>query len=173
MTKRIGRMGVPLACVLAVTLAALAQPSRRSDRSRTRKKIDAPPETQKAMQELWRRGTCLLSSVHKPAEKDSTVPGDIGTTPVLHPRLRTWRGEVNCYAVDGGTLWAADDQCLLRIDAATAKVTRTFDGRDGLPDEVIQSIAPAGGTVWLATRAGLASPMTRVASAGPGNGGRV
>jgi len=156
MTKRMIRMGVCLACVLAVTLAASAQPARRSGRSRTRRKIDAPPETQKAMQELWRRGTCLLSSVHKPAEKDSAVPGDIGTTPVLNPRLRTWRGEVNCYAVDGGTLWAADDQCLLRIDAATAKVTRTFDRRDGLPDEVIQSIAPAGGTVWLATRAGLA-----------------
>ena len=47
-----------------------------------------PARIKAAMAELWRRGTCLLSSVHKPAERYAPVPRDVGDTPVLLPRTR-------------------------------------------------------------------------------------
>jgi len=109
-----------------------------------------------AMDEMWRRGHCLLSSVLKPAAKEAAVPRGLGTTPVLRPRLRAARGRLLCYAVDGAVLWAADDQALYRVDAAAGKLLKRYDLADGLPDSAIQSIAPAGKALWLATRTGLA-----------------
>ena len=114
------------------------------------------PAVKKAMQEMWRRGTCLLSSVYNPAAKEAAVPGDVKDTPVVEPRVRARRGELTCYAIDGTTLWAADDQALYRIDAATGRLVATFDRAAGLPDAAIQSLAAAGGSVWLATRGQLA-----------------
>ena len=109
-----------------------------------------------AMDEMWRRGHCLLSSVLKPAAKEAALPRDLGTTPALRPRLRTARGRILCYAVKGRTIWAADDQGLYRVDGATGKLLKRYGIADGLPDSTIQSIATAGEVVWLATRSGLA-----------------
>ena len=118
---------------------------------------DKPPaKVDAAMKDLWRRGTCLLSSVHKPAAREATVPSDVGQTPVLWPRLLGRRGELLCYAVDGATLWTADDQSLHQIDAAGGKLIKTFTRADGLPDSAVESIVPTGGAVHLVTRAGLA-----------------
>ena len=148
-------------------LPASGQPRAPAERGRgprpqsrgrgpSQQKVDAPPDIQRAMKEMWRRGTCLLSSVHKPAETESAVPKDLGATAVLYPRIHARQGALLCYAADGGTLWAADDQGLYQVDAAAAKLTRTYDVRAGLPDAAVQSIAPAGRTVWLATRGRLA-----------------
>jgi len=116
----------------------------------------APPEVRQAMEELWRRGHCLLSSVLMPAAKESAVPKDVGETPVLDPRVFSRKGELLCYAVDRQTLWAAADHSLYQIDGAAGEVLRRFGPADGLPDRPIQSIAPVGNGVWLATRGGLA-----------------
>ena len=112
-------------------------------------------ETKAAMQELWRRGHCLLSSVLKPAAKEAAIPKDIGNTPVLVPRLRAAVGKLLCYAADGPTIWAADDQGLYRVDAVAGKLLKRYDLSDGLGDAAIRSIAVSGDTVWLATRSGL------------------
>ncbi len=117
---------------------------------------DPPPEVKAAMRELWRRGNCLLSSVHEPAGKQSAVPRDVGDTPVFAPRVLARQGRLLCYAADGETLWAADDQALYQLDGAAGRLVKRFDSRDGLPEAPIQCIAPAGGTVWLITRDGLA-----------------
>ena len=111
-----------------------------------------PAHVQRAMKEMWRRGTCLLSSVHKPAAREAALPSDLGDTPVLYPHVHARNGTILCYAVDGGTLWAADDEALHEVDAAAGTLRKTYDRSAGLPDEPIQSIAPAGKTVWLATR---------------------
>jgi len=113
-------------------------------------------KTKAAMNELWRRGNCLLSSVLKPAAKEASMPRDLRDTPVLRPRLRSADGRLLCYATDGATLWAADDQALYQVDARGGKLVKRYDLADGLPDSAIQSIAPSGDTVWLATRRGLA-----------------
>lgn len=113
-------------------------------------------KTKAAMDELWRRGNCLLSSVLKPAAKEAALPRDLGDTPVLRPRLRSADGRLLCYAADKETLWAADDQALYRVDASAGTLVKRYDLADGLPDSAIQSIAPSGDTVWLATRRGLA-----------------
>jgi len=118
-------------------------------------------ETKAAMNELWRRGRCLLSSVLKPAAKESAIPKDIGDTPVLLPRLRAGAGRLLCYAVDGRTIWAADDQGLYQVDAAAGKLAKRYDLSDGLPDTAIQSMAVSGDVVWLATRSGLAKVDAR------------
>lgn len=115
-----------------------------------------PPQVKRAMDELWRRGHCLLSSVLVPAGKESAVPKDIGETPVLNPRTFSRKGKLLCYAVDGQTLWAAADHSLYEVDGAAGKVLRRFGQPDGLPDRPIQSIARDGDNVWLATRGGLA-----------------
>ena len=110
-----------------------------------------------AQKEFRRRGgMCMNSRVYAPARREARVPRDIGQTPVIHPRLRERRGRVICYAVDGDTLWAADDQALYQIDGRGGRLVRTFDHGDGLPDRTIQSIAPSGPVVWLATLSGLA-----------------
>ncbi len=114
-----------------------------------------PPEVEAAMAELWRRGHCLLSSVDRPAARESVLPKDIGATPVLAPRLLAGKGALLCYAVDAPTLWAADDQALYRADAKAGRLVKRYDRSDGLPDEIIQSIAAGGNAVWLATRGGL------------------
>jgi hypothetical protein len=120
-------------------------------------RADEPPQrVRQAMKELWRRGFCLLSSVYKPAERQSALPRDLGRTPVLQPRVLGRRGALLCYAVDGETLWAADDQTLCQIDAAAGRLVRAFDRRAGLGDEPVQSLAAGAGAVWLATRSGLA-----------------
>jgi len=114
---------------------------------------DEPPaRIKQAMQEMWRRGHCLLSSVYKPADREAALPRDLKDTPVFEPAVIARRGVLRCYAADGGTLWAADDAALHQIDAKAGKLVRTFDRSAGLPDEPIQSIAAAGGRVWLATR---------------------
>ena len=112
------------------------------------------PET--AMKELWRRGHCLLSSVHRPAERQSAVPNDIGNTPVLQPPVRMGKGTLLCYAVGGGDVWAADDGALYRVNAESGEVAATYGPGEGLPGAAVQSIAPDDGRVWLATREGLA-----------------
>ena len=128
---------------------------------------DAPPDVKRAMKELWRRGHCLLSSVYKPADRDAAVPRDVGKTPVVRPRVVGRQGLLLCYAADGGTLWAADDQTLYQVDAAAGKVLKAFDRLAGLPDEPIQSIAPAGRSVWLATRGHLARLDVEVGKIAP------
>lgn len=115
-----------------------------------------PAKVAAAMKDLWRRGRCLLSHVHKPAGRESTVPSDVGSLPVLRPRLLGRRGELLCYAVDAATLWTADDQSLHQIDAAGGKLIKTFTRADGLPDSAIESIVPTRGAVYLVTRTGLA-----------------
>lgn len=120
------------------------------------KTSDAPPHVQKAMRELWRRGHCLLSSVYKPAGKESAVPRDIGDVPVVEPHVLARQGRFLCYAVDARTIWAADDQRLIQVDGATGKVLKELDRRSGLSDAAIQSIAPAAEAVWLAGRGCLA-----------------
>ena len=120
-----------------------------------------PAPVKAAMDELWRRGHCLLSSVLKPAARESALPGDLGNTPVLHPRLRGACGKLLCYAADARTIWAADDQSLYQVDAAAARVVKRYSLSDGLPDAAIQSIALSGGVVWLATRSGLAKVDVR------------
>jgi len=117
---------------------------------------DGPADVDAAMQELWRRGSCLLSSVHQPAARESAVPADVGDTPVVHPRVLARTGAVLAWAVDAGTIWAADDQSLHETDAATGLPAGRFDRSDGLPDAAVQSIAPAPDAVYLATRGGLA-----------------
>lgn len=134
-----------VAVLVGVTaLAAAGEPSQPS------------PEAKAAMQELWRRGECLLSSVYQPAERAAAVPKDLGGLPALEPRVYANKGALLCYAVDGRTLWAADDQTLYRVDAASGKLARRYDAAAGLPEAPIQAIAPAGSLVWLATRTGLA-----------------
>jgi len=115
-----------------------------------------PPEVKAAMEELWRRGRCLLSSVHKPAARESAVPEDIGHTQVLDPRLYARRAALLCYALHGQTIWAADDQSLYQVDGKAGKLIRRFGPPNGLPNVPIQAIAPAGDALWLATRSGLA-----------------
>jgi hypothetical protein len=115
-----------------------------------------PARIKAAMAELWRRGTCLLSSVHKPAARYAPVPRDVGDTPVLLPRTWERRGTLLCYAAAGRTLWAADDECLYQVDAKAGTLVRSFTLADGLPDAPIQSMAAAGDALWLAARGGLA-----------------
>jgi len=112
-----------------------------------------PPEAvKKAMQEMWRRGTCLLSSVYKPAAREAALPRDLGRTPLVEPAVIARRGDLLCYAVDGPALWAADDRQLYHVDGASGKMLGTYGRAAGLPDEPIQSIAAGAGSVWLATR---------------------
>lgn len=120
-----------------------------------------PPHVKAAMQGLWRRGSCLLSSVYKPAARESTVPKDIGRTPVLSPRLFGRNDALLCYAVDGQTIWAADDQSLYQVDGAAGKLIKRFDSSDGLPDGPIQSISPVGDNIWLVSANGLARLQTK------------
>jgi len=143
-----------LCCLLLVLAVAATASAQKRERMKTERQ-PAPPHIEKAMAELWRRGVCLLSSVLKPAARESVVPSGIGQTPVLHPRVIGRTGEVLCYAVDGQGIWASDDRCLWRIDAAGGKVAGRYDLSAGLADSPIQSIAPAGKAVWLATRGGL------------------
>ncbi len=130
--------------------------SHAQRRGGSRGRTDAPPEIERAMKEMWRRGSCLLSSVYKPAEREAAVPGDVGSTPIVSAAVLRRQGLVLCYATDGQTIWAADDQKLYQVDGAAGKVLREFDRLAGLPSGPIQSIAAAGGSVWLATRGGLA-----------------
>jgi hypothetical protein len=143
---------------LAILLAGTALGARAAERGRSSEPAGAgpPPEVKAAMEELWRRGFCLLSSVYKPAAKECAVPKDIGQTPVLVPQTVDRRGTIQCYAADGDALWAADDLSVYQVDASTGRLLRRFGRADGLPGCPVQSIAPAGGTVWLATRSGLA-----------------
>ena len=153
------RIGNVALVVLVLAVGGLMPAGARGARGGMKTVKDdrgAPPEVKAAMAELWRRGTCLLSSVLKPAARDSVVPGDVGTTPVVTPRLFSRRGAILAYAADGATLWAADDQALYQADAAAGKLIRRFGRPEGLPDELIVSIAPAGDSVHLATRTGLA-----------------
>jgi hypothetical protein len=154
------RVGILLVAMFAPAIGALAQA--------TTEPTTAPSsQLKKAMDELWRRGNCLLSDVYQPADIEGALPKDLGQTPVLHPRVRTRQGTLLCYARDGGTIWAADDQCLHQIDAAGGKLVRTLDLAAGLPDEPIQSIAPAGGKVWLATRGHLACVDVQAGAVSP------
>jgi len=132
-------------CLPAIILALTVQTSAETPSA----------ETKAAMQELWRRGHCLLSSVLKPAAKEAVIPRDIGNTPVIVPRLRAAVGKLLCYAADGATIWTADDQSLYRVDAAAGKLVKRYDLSDGLGDAAIRSIAVSGDTVWMATRSGL------------------
>jgi len=154
--------------VLFVGVPTASRAQRRGKDGRT---TDAPPEIRRAMQEMWRRGSCLLSSVYKPAEREAALPNDLGGTPVLRPPVLRRQGRLFCYATDGRTIWAADDQKLYQVDAAAGKVRKEFDRRAGLPGEPIQSIAPAGESVWLATRAGLARLNVKTGRIAPAGGG--
>lgn len=136
------RASIPLVVILVLAVRVGAEAPSAKSRA--------------AMDELWRRGNCLLSSVLKPAAKEAVLPRDLGDTPVLRPRLRSADGKLLCYATAGATLWAADDQALYQVDARGGKLVKRYDLTDGLPDSAIQSIAPSGDTVWLATRRGLA-----------------
>ena len=140
--------------VLAVSMAWVwLTPCRGGEAADGPDKADAL-----AGQKEFRRrgGMCMNSRVYAPARSEARVPRDVGETPVVQPRLRERRGRVICYAVDGDTLWAADDQALYQVDGREGRLVRTFDQRDGLPDRTIQSISPAGSVVWLATLSGLA-----------------
>ena len=109
-----------------------------------------------AMNELWRHGWCLFCAVFEPARRESAVPADVGKARLLTPRVYAGKGAILCYAVDGKTLWAADDQAVYQIDAAAGDLVRQFTQADGLPDAPVQSMAASGGNLWLATRSGLA-----------------
>ncbi len=135
-----------LLLVLTLTVASAAAVPAEEPSERTRA----------AMKELWRRGFCLLSSVHRPAERQAAVPEDIDSALVLQPAVRTGKGRLLCHAVDGDTLWAADDAMLYAVSAAHGRVVSTYGRARGLPEAAVQSIAPDRDRVWLATRAGLA-----------------
>jgi len=155
-TTRSWRGRVALATLAGLMMACAIQGADAAPKKPKKPKPKAPPEVAKAMNELWRRGSCLLSSVYRPAEKYAVVPGDIGDVPVLTPRVHRGRGALACYAVNGTTIWAADDQSLFRIDAAKGDTVRRYDRADGLPDSPVQDLAVADGSVWIATREGLA-----------------
>ena len=110
------RNAVKALILLSMALAGFTHAAERPGRV---DQINVSPEIKAGMMEFWRRGNCQLSSVYLPAQKQAPVPSDIGTTPVLVPRLYNAKGLLLCYAVDGETIWAADDQALYEINAST------------------------------------------------------
>jgi len=120
---------------------------------------DALPSKEQALagQKEYRRrgGVCMNSRVYRPAMQESRLPKDLRDTPVIVPHIRQRFGKIVCYAVDGDSLWAADDQTLFHVRGDGTDVRR-FDASDGLPDQTVQSIAVTAGNVWLATLGGLA-----------------
>jgi len=144
---------------LLVGLAVVGIQSLAAEGVNSTRKKGAPSrdEASAGQQEYRRRGgVCMNSRVYAPAKKEARLPRDIGRIPVINPRIRSRHGKILCYAVAGDTLWAADDESLYEVSCTGTKLTKRFGWSDGLPDEAIQSIAPAGEHVWLATLAGLA-----------------
>ncbi|MFP4056824.1 MAG: hypothetical protein ACLF0G_08140 [Candidatus Brocadiia bacterium] len=116
---------------------------------------DIPPQARAAMDELWRRGLCVLSSIVVPARRASRVPRDLGSARALDGRMLSRRGAFACCAVQGDTLWAATDARLDQVDLASGQRVATFTPADGLPDSPIDQLVPDGESLWLVSRQGL------------------
>ena len=162
--------GVELSVALCLTAAAVLVTSLGTDsvnaatvpeKDQSRQATTALTSSQAAAlagQKEYRRrgGRCMNSRVYAPAAREARVPADIGTTPVITPRLRERFGKLLCYALNGQTLWAADDQALHKVDAERGELIESYDAADGMPDRAIQHIAVTETDVWLATLGGLA-----------------
>ena len=85
-----------------------------------------PPEKKAAMDELWRRGHCMLSSVVVPAQRASKVPAKLQGAKVLDGRAVTRIGGFSCFACDEAVMWLATDARLDKVDLNTRKRIATF-----------------------------------------------
>ena len=142
-----------------------AEQRRRGKRRQYVKKDLAPivpgktPSKEAALagQKEFRRrgGRCMNSRVYAPAQREVRVPKNLGNVPVVQPRLRLRAGRLTCFALDGATLWASDDQALYQVHVPTAKLVRAFGRSEGLPDSTVQEIAVDDNGVWLASSSGL------------------
>ena len=55
-----------------------------------------------------------------------------------------------------GSIWLATETGLMRFDPVTEKTQKSYTTADGLPDNVVQCIAPdTTGNLWLSTKIGL------------------
>ena len=116
---------------------------------------NAPPKAKPAMDELWRRGTCVLSSIVVPAQKASRVPKNLGGAKQIVGRPVSRAGGYRCFATAGDTLYVATDTRLDVFDLAAAKRTASFTPADGRPDSPIDELIVDGPRVWVVARTGL------------------
>ena len=113
------------------------------------------PAEQAGMAEYWRhapRYGCLCCSVSIPAPKAAAVPKEIGSVPVLEPRVYENKARLACFAVRGESLWAADDLAVYQIDAPRRTLTRTYRATEGLPDVPVRQLVPDGKWLWIVGR---------------------
>jgi hypothetical protein len=116
---------------------------------------NAPPKAKPAMDELWRRGTCVLSSIVVPAQKASRVPKNLGGAKQIVGRPVSRAGGYRCFVTAGDTLYVATDTRLDVFDLASGKRTASFTPADGLPDAPIDELVVDGPRVWAVARTGL------------------
>ncbi|MDP6354363.1 MAG: hypothetical protein QF473_04655 [Planctomycetota bacterium] len=116
-----------------------------------------PPsaETRAGMDELWRRGNCVLSSIVVPAQKASRLPKDIAGAKVMDGRLISRRNTFSSFARDGKTVWLATDTRIDGVDLATRKRVASFTLADGLPDSPVDELVIDGKNLWIICRNGL------------------
>ena len=114
-----------------------------------------PPATRAAMDELWRRGRCVLSSIVLPAQRSAQRPRDLGDTPVVDGRSVSRRNPFTCFAVDDSTMWVGSDARLDRVELTTRRRVATFTVAQGLPDCPIDALVADGPQLWVVGRSGL------------------
>jgi len=131
-------------CLIALTWALTVRAAER-----------VPPEVKAAMDELWRRGRCVLSSIVVPAQRASRVPGNLAGAKVLDGRAVARRGSFSCFAVHNDTMWLATDARLDKVDLVARKRVASFTPADGLPDSPIERLVVDGKLLWIVTRVGL------------------
>ena len=116
-----------------------------------------PPsaEIRAGMDELWRRGRCVLSSIVMPAQKASRVPRDLSGAKVMDGRVIGRRGTFSAFACDGETMWLATDTRIDKVDLAARRRVGRFTPADGLPDNPVDEMVIDGKNLWVISRAGL------------------
>jgi ligand-binding sensor domain-containing protein len=109
-----------------------------------------------AAHELWRRMRCNACVV-APAIVIAAVPKDLSGARPLAGRYYSLKEKTLAWCVNAETLWVATDNKIVRIDMKTKQVVRTFDRKDGLPDQRVEELVCDGKMLWIAYRGGVAA----------------
>jgi len=113
--------------------------------------------TRDAAEELWRRGTCILSSVVEPAKRASEIPVGLGGMDAVWGRPLSMTNSITSFAKGRRYIWVATDSALFAVDAATKKVVKTYTPADGLPDEPTDALYNDDHFLSIVHRSGLAA----------------
>jgi hypothetical protein len=110
-----------------------------------------------AAEELWRRGTCVLSSIVEPARRASQVPPGLTGVEVSWGRPLSMTNRITCFSEGKGYIWVATDSAVFGVDTAGKPLAKQFTVAHGLPDEPTDALHADGRILWILQRGGLAA----------------